>query len=98
MSSISINLKHSENERLKEYITMEQEKLAEAQRYLQEDKEKFDVLMTDTEQGSKSAQEEAKKMADEKKNILKKIDDYNLKILQKDVQMKKIQDDLIIYK
>jgi len=30
MSSISINLKHSENERLKEYITMEQEKLAEA--------------------------------------------------------------------
>ena len=37
-------------------------------------------------------------MADEKKNILKKIDDYNLKILQKDVQMKKIQDDLIIYK
>jgi hypothetical protein len=37
--------------------------------------------MNDTEKGSKSAQEEAKKMADEKKSILKKIDDYNLKIL-----------------
>lgn len=54
--------------------------------------------MNDTEKGSKSAQDEAKKMADEKKKILKQIEDYNMKILQKDAMMKKIEDDLVIYK
>lgn len=34
MSQISINAKKEENERLKEYITMEQEKLDEAQKFL----------------------------------------------------------------
>ena len=63
MSKISINLKHGENDRLKEYITMEQEKLAEAQKFLKDDKEKFDVLMNDTEKGSKTAHDEAKAMA-----------------------------------
>ena len=76
MSKISINLKHGENQRLKEYITMEQEKLAEAQKFLKDDKEKFDVLMNDTEKGSKSAQDEAKAMALKKQQLLKKIDDY----------------------
>jgi hypothetical protein len=41
MSQISINDKKEENERLKEYITMEQEKLDEARKFLAEDKEKF---------------------------------------------------------
>lgn len=47
MSQISINTKNEENERLKEYITMEQEKLDEARKLLEEDKEKFEKLMTD---------------------------------------------------
>ena len=34
MSQISINAKKEENERLKEYITMEQEKLEESQKFL----------------------------------------------------------------
>jgi len=52
---------------------------------LQEDKEKFDVLMNDTEKGSKSAQDEAKAMALKKQALLKKIDEYNSRILQKEV-------------
>ena len=42
MSQISINQKKEENERLKEYITMEQEKLDEARKFLQEDNVKFE--------------------------------------------------------
>jgi len=41
MSQISINQKKEENERLKEYILMEKEKLDEAKKFLDEDKEKF---------------------------------------------------------
>ena len=41
MSQISINTKNEENQRLKEYIRMEQEKLKEAEKFLYEDKEKF---------------------------------------------------------
>ena len=40
MSQISINAKKEENERLKEYITMEQEKLEESQKFLQEEERK----------------------------------------------------------
>jgi hypothetical protein len=47
MSQISINTKNEENERLKEYILMEQEKLNEAKKFLEEDKEKFQKLMDD---------------------------------------------------
>lgn len=46
MSKISINLKKDENERLQEYITMEQEKLLESQKFLTDDKERFDQLIT----------------------------------------------------
>ena len=48
MSQISINNKKEENERLKEYITMEQEKLEEARKFLSEDKEKFNNMMADS--------------------------------------------------
>lgn len=47
MSQISINTKNEENERLKEYILMEQEKLNEAKKFLEEDREKFQKLMDD---------------------------------------------------
>lgn len=48
MSQISINDKKEESERLKEYITMEQEKLDEARKFLAEDKQKFSQMMADS--------------------------------------------------
>lgn len=54
--------------------------------------------MNDTEKGSKQAMDEAKTMALKKQQLLKKIDDYSAKILLKDVLMKKIEDDLLVYK
>lgn len=41
MSQISINAKNEENERLIEYIAMEQAKLEESKRFLDEDQKKF---------------------------------------------------------
>jgi len=57
MSQISINQKKEENERLKEYITMEQEKLDEAKKFLQEDNVKFEQLANDNEREAKKAGE-----------------------------------------
>jgi hypothetical protein len=47
MSQISINDKQEETERLKEYIIMEKEKLDEARKTFEEDKDKFDKYMED---------------------------------------------------
>ena len=48
MSQININQKMEETERLKEYIIMEQEKLEEAKRNLEEQKEKFEKTIRDS--------------------------------------------------
>ena len=61
MSQISINAKKEENERLKEYITMEQEKLEESQKFLQEDQAKFQKLMEDSRNLAKNTEAEVKK-------------------------------------
>jgi hypothetical protein len=41
MKSIHINQKKESCDRLREYVTMEQEKLGEARKFLQQDKEQF---------------------------------------------------------
>ena len=66
MSQISINQKKEENERLKEYILMEKEKLDEAKKFLDEDKEKFQKLMDDSEKRSKDVADDVKTKAYEK--------------------------------
>ena len=50
MSQISINAKNEENERLIEYIAMEQAKLEESKRFLDEDQKKFQKLIEDSKQ------------------------------------------------
>lgn len=47
MSQISINDKTEETERLKEYIIMEKEKLEEARKTFDEDKEKFEKYLSE---------------------------------------------------
>ena len=66
MSQISINQKKEENERLREYIMMEKEKLDEAKKFLDEDKEKFQKLMDDSEKRSKDVADEVKLKAYDK--------------------------------
>lgn len=60
MSSISINAKNEENDRLKEYIQMEQAKLKESKRFLEEDQKKFFKLIEDSKQAAKDAEDQVK--------------------------------------
>lgn len=78
MSQISINAKKEENERLKEYITMEQEKLDEARKFLQEDKDKFNKMMADSQNGAKASADAVKEMTIEKKKLIKQIEELTL--------------------
>lgn len=45
---------------------MEQEKLDEGQKFLQEDKERFDKMMNDSEKNAKATAEKVKEMGREK--------------------------------
>ena len=98
MSQISINAKNEENERLREYITMEQEKLDEGQKFLQEDKERFDKMMNDSEKDSRQKGEEVKRRAFEKMGLIKKIEELKASIVVTENQIKKDDDELQVYK
>jgi hypothetical protein len=74
MSQISINDKKEENERLKEYITMEQEKLDEARKFLAEDKDKFNQMMADSQKSAKATADKVKDLGVEKKKMIKEIE------------------------
>ena len=74
MSQIAINDKTEENQRLKEYITMEQEKIDEARNLLEEDKEKFEKLMNDSDKMAKKVMEQVKRLAAEKQGLIKEIE------------------------
>ena len=84
MSQISINAKTDENQRLKEYIQMEQEKLDEARKFLEEDKEKFEKLMNDSEKMAKKVMDEVEARAKDKRDIIKKIEELNTEISVKE--------------
>ena len=59
-TEIAIKHKTESNDRLRDYITMEQEKLEEAKKFLAEDREKFRKLIDDSEKNYKKVQEEVK--------------------------------------
>ena len=84
MSQISINDKKEENERLKEYITMEQEKLDEARKFLAEDKERFNNMMAESQKTAKSTADRVKELGFEKKKLIKDTEDLISKIAQKE--------------
>lgn len=50
MAQIAINVKSEETERLKEYIIMEKEKLEDAKKTFEEDRDKFKKYMHDLNQ------------------------------------------------
>ena len=80
MSQISINDKKEENERLKEYITMEQEKLDEARKFLAEDKDKFNQMMADSQKAAKSTADKVIALTMEKKQLGRECEDLISKI------------------
>ena len=98
MSQISINSKTEENERLKEYIQMEQEKLDEAKKFLDEDKEKFEKLMIDSRKMTEGITAQVKAKIYEKQKLIKNTENLNNKISTKDSVIKKFNDDLVVFK
>ena len=77
---------------------MEQEKLDEGQKFLQEDKERFDKMMSDSEKDAKDKADQVKKMALEKLRLIKKTEDLKAAIAVKENQIKKDDDELQVYK
>ena len=59
---------------------MEQEKLDEARRFLEEDREKFDKLMNDSDKMVKKVDGDVKGKVKEKTELAKEIDKYTLRI------------------
>lgn len=60
MKSIHINQKKESCDRLREYVTLEQEKLEEARKFLQQDREQFHKVLEDSEKAVKQIREEVK--------------------------------------
>ena len=77
---------------------MEQEKLDEARRFLEEDREKFEKLMNDSDKMVKKIDGDVKGKVKEKTELAKEIDKYTLRIQQKDGAIKKFDDDLVQFK
>jgi hypothetical protein len=73
MSQIAINDKTEETERLKEYIIMEKEKLEEAKKTFDEDKDKFSKYMQDLTTKAGETAEEVKKLTNLKNEKIMRI-------------------------
>lgn len=59
---------------------MEQEKLDEARRFLEEDREKFEKLMNDSDKMVKKIDGDVKGKVKEKNELAKEIDKYTVRI------------------
>ena len=77
---------------------MEQEKLDEARRFLEEDREKFEKLMDDSDRMVKKIDGDVKSKVKEKKELTRDIEQFTIKIQVKDGTIKKIDDDLVLFK
>jgi len=77
---------------------MEQEKLDEARRFLEEDREKFEKLMNDSDKMVKKIDGDVKGKVKEKTELAKEIDKYTQRISAKDGAIKKFDDDLVQFK
>ena len=81
-----------------EYITMEQEKIEIARKGIEEDREKFEKIMNDSEKNVKITCEEVKNAHNEKLRLSRKIEELNNQINKRDITIQKMDDDLVNYK
>jgi len=95
MSQIAINQKKEETDRLREYIVMEQEKLLEAKKYLEESKEKFAKTLYDSEKASKDLVNQVREATNYKKLLQQKIDKLQNMIGAKDTKISQCEDELV---
>lgn len=98
MSQIAINDKREETERLNEYIIMEREKLDEARKTFEEDQDKFKKYVEDLHKQADETAEEAKRLVQDKSNKIGEITRLQQKIQKKKSKIKKIEEDLAIFK
>jgi len=87
MKQIAINDKIEETERLKEFIVMEEEQLAEKGKTFDEDKESFQNYVDSVK---KEADETAKKV----KDLIAEKNKRNEVIWEKEVQIKLLENDI----
>ena len=77
---------------------MEKEKLDEAKKFLEEDREKFEKLMNDSEKYAKSVADEVKMKQRIKQDLIKQKEEIESKIAQREATIKKHDDDLTVQK
>ena len=98
MSQISINDKTEETERLKEYIIMEKEKLEEAKKTFDEDKDKFQKYIDDLERKAQETAQQVKDQTVKKNKCMQDITELQTEIYKKSSRIKKINEELLVYK
>jgi len=74
---------------------MEKEKIDLARKQLEEDREKFEKMMNDSEKNVKRTEDEVKSAINVKMRLIKRIEELNNKIGVKDGTIKKVEEDLI---
>eukprot|EP00347_Sterkiella_histriomuscorum_P006295 403353317 len=98
VAQISINDKTEETERLKEYIIMEREKLEEAKKTFDEDKDKFQKYMDDLNRKAEETAAEVQKLTLDKNEKIDRITQLVNKIQQKKSNTKQIEEKLMLFK
>lgn len=98
MAQIAINDKTEETERLKEYIIMEKEKLEEARKTFEEDKDKFQKYMDDLNRKAEETAAEVQRLTVEKNERSEKISQLMSQIQLKKSKTKQIEEKLNLYK
>ncbi|CDW84021.1 UNKNOWN [Stylonychia lemnae] len=98
VAQISINDKSEETERLKEYIIMEKEKLQEAKKTFDEDKDKFQKYMDDLNRKAEETAFEVSKLISEKNEKMDRISELMNNIQLKKSKTKQIEEKLNLYK
>ena len=77
---------------------MEKEKLEQAKKTFAEDSEKFKKYQTDLSQTTKDVQQEYEKAVAEKNSRVAEIKKIDAKIIQKDMEIKRVEDNLLLCK
>ena len=77
---------------------MEQEKIDLARKQLEEDKEKFEKMMNDSEKNVKRTIDEVKQAGIDKSKLMKQIEDLNIKINGKEGNIKRVEEELVQFK
>ncbi|CDW82053.1 UNKNOWN [Stylonychia lemnae] len=98
ISQIAINDKTEETERLKEYIIMEKEKLEEAKKTFDEDKDKFQKYMDDLNRKAEETALDVQRLTNEKNERMEKIQQLQINIQKKKSKIKQIDEKLVVFK